>query len=76
MLKIIVAAVVAVSFVGLDAADAASKRKKQKVQRAPVATIQPKPPAHTRGPPWAVPGECFTDEGYGRYLPCGAGMDM
>ena len=24
-----------------------------------------------RGPPWAMPNECFNDEGYGRWSPCG-----
>ena len=28
------------------------------------------------GPAWAGPNECYTDEGYGRYLLCGGGMDM
>ena len=75
MLRIIVAAVVAFSFASLDSADAASKRKRQKVRHvAPIAV--PAPYARTPGPPWARPGECYTDEGYGRYLPCGAGMDM
>ena len=23
----------------------------------------------TPGPPWAMPNECYTDEGYGRYSP-------
>lgn len=27
----------------------------------------------TPGPPWAMPNECYTDEGYGRYTPCGVG---
>ena len=27
----------------------------------------------TPGPPWAMPNECFTDEGYGRYTPCDRG---
>lgn len=26
--------------------------------------------ARTPGPPWAMPNECYTDEGYGRYSPC------
>ena len=25
----------------------------------------------TPGPPWAMPNECFYDEGYGRWSPCG-----
>jgi hypothetical protein len=24
----------------------------------------------TPGPPWAMPNECYTDEGYGRYSSC------
>ncbi|HMK81151.1 MAG TPA: hypothetical protein VK438_15960 [Xanthobacteraceae bacterium] len=27
-------------------------------------------------PVWAPPGSCFTEEGYGRYWPCGAGPNM
>ena len=76
MLKIIVAAVVAMSFAGLDAADAASKKKKQKVRApAPVTYVAPAS-QRTPGPPWAGPGECYTDEGYGRYSRCGDGKDM
>jgi hypothetical protein len=77
MLKVIVAALVAVSFTGFDSADAASKKKKQQKARAsaPVTYVAP---AHLRtpGPPWAGPGECYTDEGYGRYSTCGDGKDM
>jgi hypothetical protein len=77
MLKIVLAAVVALCLAGIDTADAASKRKRQKVRSVPVVTMPAKPAiARTPGPIWAGPNECFTDEGYGRYLPCGAGMDM
>lgn len=76
MLKIIVAAAVAISFASLDVADAASKKKKQKARAtAPVSHVAPanlRPP----GPSWAGPNDCYTDEGYGRYLRCGGGMDM
>jgi hypothetical protein len=76
MLKIIVAAAVAVSFVSLDVANAASKKKKQKVRAtAPVSYVAPAN-LLTPGPPWRGPGECYTDEGYGRYSPCGEGKDM
>ena len=27
----------------------------------------------TPGPPWAMPNECYTDEGYGRFTPCSRG---
>ena len=74
MLKIIVAAAVAVSFASLDVADAASKKKKQKVRAtAPVSYVAPAN-LRTPGPPGRT-GECYTDEGYGRYSPCGEGKD-
>ena len=42
---------------------------------APVSYVAPAN-LLTPGPPWAGPGECYTDEGYGRYSPCGEGKDM
>lgn len=27
----------------------------------------------TPGPIWAMPNECYTDEGYGRFTPCSMG---
>ena len=74
MLKIIVAAAVAISFAGLDVADAASKKKQKVRATAPVGYVAPQY-LRTPGPPWAGPGECYTDEGYGRYWPCGAGRN-
>ena len=78
MLKFIVAAAVAVSLASLDTAEAAGKRKRQKVRpHSPAVTAPMKPNAARRpGPSWAGPNECYTDEGYGRYLLCGGGMDM
>ncbi|TMJ02908.1 MAG: hypothetical protein E6G97_11205 [Alphaproteobacteria bacterium] len=77
MLRIVVAAIVALSFAGVDSADAARKRKRHKVRHiAPIAAV---PAAHhgarTPGPVWAQPWECFTDEGYGRYTSCSTGKD-
>jgi hypothetical protein len=78
MLRIVVAAALAFSFASLDAADAAGKHKRQKVRAHLPAVTAPMKPAVTRppGPSWAGPNDCYTDEGYGRYLPCGGGMDM
>jgi hypothetical protein len=67
------------------AADAApEKKKKPKVQRghAPVVVSVPAAPridvdptmGRTR-PAWAGPNECFTDEGYGRFVPCSISRD-
>jgi hypothetical protein len=76
--KFLIAALAALSLAATSAADAASKRKRQKVRAHPPAVTTPAKPAiaRTPGPIWAGPNECFTDEGYGRYLQCGAGMDM
>lgn len=73
----LIAAVTALSFFAVGTADAAAKRKHKKVRpMAPVASAPAIPyGARTPGPVWAQPGECYTDEGYGRYTPCGAGKD-
>lgn len=78
MFRILLAAVAALSLASLDTADAAGKRKRQKVRAHPPAVTAPMKPAVTRrpGPSWAGPNDCYTDEGYGRYLLCGGGMDM
>jgi len=62
------------------AADAATSKKhrhhhQQRAEHAPV--YQDYGPwtapvaVRRRGPPWAMPNECFNDEGYGRWSPCG-----
>ena len=77
-IKILLAAVAALSLAGIGAADAASKHKHHKTRtmvHQPAGLAAPVAPYFTRtpGPPWASPAECYTDEGYGRYWPCGAG---
>jgi hypothetical protein len=71
----IIAAVTALSIASIGTADAASKRKAHKLRHyAPVAAVPAAPHAvRTPGPIWAGPGECYTDEGYGRYTACGSG---
>ena len=78
MLRILLAAVVALSLASLDAAEAASKRKRQKIRAYPPVVTAPMKSnvARPPGPSWAGPNDCYTDEGYGRYLRCGGGMDM
>jgi hypothetical protein len=74
MFKIGIAAMALLSVVGLATADAATKKKVHQAAPAPVMAAPAYAyPAPTRGPVWAAPGECYTDEGYGRYWPCGAG---
>ena len=73
MLRIMLTVLAVLSLASQDAADAASKRKRQKVRvMLPVLTT---PVARTPGPSWAGPNECWTDDGYGRYLPCGVGKE-
>ena len=58
---------------GMASADAVRHKKARAV------TPQPAPvyaqPAHRPDirPPWAAPQHCFTNDGYGRFLPCEIG---
>jgi hypothetical protein len=80
MFRTLIAGLAVVSLACVGTADAATKKKTRHAEPvaaqpapapAPVAPYQ----ARTSGPPFAGPGECYTDEGYGRYWPCGAGRD-
>ncbi len=80
MLKTLIGGLAILSLACIGPADAATKKKKQHVEPAPIAAplvAAPEHPAYagTHRPNWANPNECFTDEGYGRYWPCGAGRD-
>jgi len=77
MLRIPFAAIAALSvaLAGVTGADAATKKKKARYV-APAPAVSAPANLRTPGPPWAGPNDCYTDEGYGRYLRCGGGMDM
>jgi len=76
MFRVAIAVLAALLVTSL-AADAAGKRKRQKVRHPAPVTYVPAAPSSQRtpGPPWAGPGECYTDDGYGRYVLCGAGKE-
>jgi hypothetical protein len=76
MLRVMLTVLAVLSIASLDAS-AAGKRKRHKVKAIPPPLNAPAHPATARtpGPPWAGPGECYTDEGYGRYVLCGAGKE-
>lgn len=77
MFRIFIAALALLSF-ACGAADAATKKKRTRHVAPAHATYAPVYPYHTQAPGrpvWANPNECYTDEGYGRYWPCGAGRD-
>ncbi len=79
----LVALLAAAAVLCASAADAApAKKKRPKVSRghAPAVVSAPAPihvdPTMGRPrPAWAGPNECFTDEGYGRYVPCSISKD-
>ena len=78
MFRILVAGLAALSLTCVGTADAATKKKRMPEAAPPNPTIAaPAYPyyARTPGPAWANPNECYTDEGYGRYWPCGAGKN-
>jgi hypothetical protein len=75
MTRILLTAAIAASLIApVATADAASKKRRSyeydhhyglaRPLQAPVVLRR-------RGPPWAMPNECFYDEGYGRWSPCG-----
>ena len=65
------AAALAISLVGTVTADAAKRQKRhfRAVHAAPIAMQQ----IYPNRPIWAAPGQCFSDEGYGRFTPCDVG---
>ena len=74
MFRTFLAGLTVLSLAAAHPADAA-KRKRTKVRHvAPIAAA----PATSYGSPrpvWAQPWECFTDDGYGRYMSCSSGKD-
>ena len=74
MLRIFVAVLTVLSLAALHPADAAKRKRAKARHVAPIAAV-PAAPQGTPRPVWAQPWECYTDEGYGRYLPCGTGKD-
>ena len=86
MTRMLLLAATAISLIApVGTADAASKHKHKYYRHHYGAAYAPgyygpgygawQGPVWTRtpGPPWAMPNECYTDEGYGRYTPCSLG---
>jgi len=75
MIRILLLAVTAAALIApAVSADAATGKKHRRHQQgaanAPLYWTAPVA-VRRRGPPWAMPNECFNDEGYGRWSPCG-----
>ncbi len=65
------AIVTALSFLAIGVADAQSKQKRQRARdSAPASMTQDGVRAPTSR---NISGSCHTDDGYGRWWPCGAG---
>ena len=75
-IRYLIATLAALSILGVSVADAAQrKHKRQKVVRhIPVVMQGPALQAFPNHPPtrpaWTRGSECYTDDGYGRFLPC------
>jgi hypothetical protein len=73
VLVLLLATLVA-SLTDITSADAARrKRVRDVVVRENVAPPFPAYVVPANRPRWAPRDQCFTDEGHGRYLPCGTG---
>lgn len=66
-LALILATALSIGLFGMPSADAARHKKVR-----PAAEVQPVSRSMAR-PAWAGPQQCLTDDGYGRFLPCGLG---
>ena len=53
-------------------ADARTKHKRHRIAHAPTTAYVPVDPVFRGRPAWAQPWQCFDDQGYGRYIPCGS----
>ena len=72
MSKILIATVALLPAATVNA-DARAKHKRYRVVHAPPAvTYVPVDPVFRGRPAWAQPWQCFDDQGYGRYIPCGS----
>jgi hypothetical protein len=78
---VLAAAGIAVAMSGMSSADAAA-RHKHKIRAVPPvaqhapADVQPafiNRPTFANRPTWAAPQQCYTNDGYGRFLPCDIG---
>jgi len=64
----------AIAICGFSAADAAPRHKQKHKAHAPTqARAAAMPPTFATRPAWAAPQQCFTNDGYGRFLPCDVG---
>jgi len=72
MRNVLIAALATIALAA-GAADAAPRHKHRQVHSSATAVPRSAPAPAANRPVWASPYECFTDEGYGRFWPCGAG---
>jgi hypothetical protein len=63
-------AALALCMLAVSTADAQS-RYRQAPQSLSPPGYAPANARRTSGPPWAMPNECYIDEGFGRFSPCG-----
>jgi hypothetical protein len=66
----IIAALV-LCMLAVSTADAQSRYRQVQPSVLPPPGYAPANARRTSGPPWAMPNECYIDEGFGRFSPCG-----
>jgi hypothetical protein len=71
MTRIVIPAVAFV-LVGISGAESAQRPQRGTWNSAPVR-LQGQGNGFPTRPAWAQPGDCFTDDGYGRFRSCSAG---
>jgi len=77
MNRIFIATAIAASLIGTaTTVEAASRKKERSYHDRSHAQMMRTSPVAMRPvrPSWAMPNDCYTDEGYGRYRPCGFGI--
>ena len=65
-----IVAVLALCVLATSTADAQSRYGQVAPSVPPPPGYAPAPARRASGPPWAMPNECYIDEGYGRFSPC------
>ena len=72
-MRTILIAILATAVLAAMPADAAARHKHKRHHAAAPRVVRTAPAPVLNRPAWASPYQCYTDEGYGRFWPCGAG---
>ena len=65
--------VAGIALFAMSSADAAARHKHKVPHPAVAPSVPVLQPAFANRPAWAAPPRCYTNDGYGRFLPCDIG---